>query len=115
MGRTAETELDSIRRIDKISGMRLRLLFVVLMGLEIVYPAYGQDAQFQQDPVEHLTANILTILIVLGISLILYSLIRYRGRLTTPASWGILIVGLGVFPVMTGMVGTVLVFERADH
>jgi hypothetical protein len=93
--------------------MRLRALLI--FGLLSATPAYAQETQFQRDPVEHLTATVLIILSVTGIALILYSLIRYRGRVAGPASMGILIVGLGVFPIVTGMVGTVLVFERAEH
>jgi cytochrome c nitrite reductase small subunit len=87
----------------------------ILAVLLIAIPAYGQDGQFQQDPVERLTSGVFTILTIIGIGLILYSLIRYKGWLAGPASWGVLIVGLGVFPIVTGMVGTVLVLERAEH
>lgn len=93
--------------------MRLRVWLI--SGLLTAIPAYAQDSQFQRDPVEHLTSEVVATLIVAGIAIILYSLIRYRGRIAGPVSLGLLILGLGVFPVVTGMVGTVLVFERAEH
>ncbi len=93
-------------------SMRTR---VVLFALLAAVPAYGQEAQFQQDPVERLTSEILVFLIVVGIVVVLYSLVRYRGRTERPASWALLLLGVGILPIITGMVGTVLVFERAEH
>jgi len=77
--------------------------------------AYAQDATFQRDPVERLTSEILVLLILVGIAVVLYSLIRYRGRTERASSWAFLLLGVGILPIVTGMVGTVLVFERAEH
>jgi cytochrome c nitrite reductase small subunit len=93
-------------------SLRTRLLMLVFFAAA---PLYGQEAQFQQDPVERLTSEILVVLIVIGIAVVLYSLIRYRGRTDRPSSWALLLLGVGVLPMVTGMVGTVLVFERAEH
>jgi nitrate/TMAO reductase-like tetraheme cytochrome c subunit len=93
-------------------SLRARLLMLVFFAAA---PLYGQDAHFQQDPVEHLTSEILVFLIVVGVAVVLYSLIRYRGRTERPESWGLLLLGVGILPIVTGMVGTVLVFERAEH
>jgi cytochrome c nitrite reductase small subunit len=95
--------------------MSLKRLLVVLIGVLAAIPAYGQDSQFQKDPVERLTAEVLVTLIVLGIAVVFYSLIRYRGRTDQTGSWALLLLGVGILPVVTGMVGTVLVFERAEH
>jgi nitrate/TMAO reductase-like tetraheme cytochrome c subunit len=88
---------------------------MVLLGVLAAIPAYAQDTQFQQDPVERLTAEVLVTLIILGIAVIFYSLVRYRGRTEQTGSWALVLLGVGILPVVTGMVGTVLVFERAEH
>jgi cytochrome c nitrite reductase small subunit len=75
----------------------------------------AQESKFQQDPVEHAATRLLTAIILLGIVVVLYSLVRYRGRTLGAASWGVLALGVGVLPVVTSGVGTVLVFERAER
>jgi hypothetical protein len=40
----------------------------------------AQQSTFQQDPVDHYGSRFLAIVIVLGITLVLFSLFRYRGR-----------------------------------
>src|SRR5437870_1330239 len=76
--------------------------------------AFGQDNQFQFDPIEHYTTRILSTVIALGIVIVLYSLIRYRGRTAGPASIAFLVAGVAVVPAVTGMVGTILVFDKAE-
>src|SRR5207344_1868348 len=71
--------------------------------------------QFQHDPIEYYTSRILAAIIVFGIALVLYCLLKYRGRTQGPLSWALLLLALGVIPAATGLVGTVLVFERAER
>ena len=54
-------------------------------------------------------------MLLLGAGLILYSLLRYRGRLESDMSWMLLIAGAVVFPCVSTMFGTLLVFERAER
>jgi len=95
--------------------MSLKRLLAVALGIFAAIPAYAQESQFQQDPVERITAEVLITLIILGIVVVLYSLFRYRGRTEQTGSWAFLLLGVGILPIITGMVGTVLVFERAEH
>ena len=75
----------------------------------------AQENRFQQDPVEHFGARFLTVVIILGFGIVLYSLIRYRGRTASAASWGLLALGVGILPMLSSGLGTVLVFERAER
>ena len=90
----------------------------LLLGLLCVpLRAYGEGpaVSFQHDPVEHYGAQILALLLILCSCIVVYSLVRYRGRIAGPVSLGLLIAGIGVFPVISVLFGTVLVFERAER
>ncbi|MBA3916335.1 MAG: NapC/NirT family cytochrome c, partial [Acidobacteriales bacterium] len=79
-------------------------------------PAASVQHDFSKfDPVEHYGALFLTGLILIGIALLLYSLIRYRGQAAGPVSWGILILGAGILPIFVSSAGGVLVFERSQR
>jgi len=92
-----------------------RKLWAIFLGLSFSIPALAQDNEFQHDPIEYYTSRILSLILIAGIGLVLYSLIRYRGRTKGPLSWGLLLAAVGVIPLTTGLVGTVLVFERAER
>ena len=79
--------------------------------------AYGQsvEASFQHDPVEHYGSRVLTGLLIAGICLVTYSLIRYRGRIVGWGAWGLLLASVGVAPLISVLFGTILVFERAEQ
>src|SRR5262249_15602726 len=70
---------------------------------------------FQTDPVDRFGSGFLAGLMLLGILLILYSLIRYRGRMTGPPATGLLLAGVAIIPITASGLGTVLVFERAER
>ena len=97
--------------------MRLIEIFkgVLRCGLLALIPvALRAQADFQQDPVDYYGSRVLFGVIALGIASILYSLIRYRGRTTSPFAWALLIGGAGLLPALSTAFGTVLVFERAE-
>ena len=82
-------------------------------------PALAQAQQrampaFQTDPVDYYGSRFLIVVILAGIAVVLYSLLRYRGRTTGPVAWGLLIAGVGIVPAMSSALGTVLVFQRAE-
>jgi cytochrome c nitrite reductase small subunit len=77
--------------------------------------AQQEATRFQQDPVEQVGARLLVALAVIGIGLVIYSLVKYRGAAVGPVSWGLLIAGAIVFPLLITGVGTILVFERAER
>jgi len=92
------------------SGWRpMQVLAIVAAPL-----ALRAQSRFQFDPVEHFGARFLAFLLVVGMGIVLYSLFRYRGRTASAASWSFLALGVGILPVMSTGVGTVLVFERAE-
>jgi nitrate/TMAO reductase-like tetraheme cytochrome c subunit len=70
---------------------------------------------FLRDPVELYGSRLLIALLVLGIALVLYSLVRYRGRVTGSLSWVVLITGVAVLPLASIAFGSLLVFERAER
>lgn len=78
---------------------------------------FSQSAEpaFQQDPVEVYGSRALTAVLLVGIAIVLFSLIRFRGRTSGPLSWGLLIVGVAVVPSISLAFGTVLVFEKAER
>src|ERR1700689_5973588 len=65
----------------------------------------AQQSTFQQDPVDHYGSRVLAIVIVLGITLVLFSLFRYRGGRAGPPSWGLLIGGAAGVPLIFFGVG----------
>jgi nitrate/TMAO reductase-like tetraheme cytochrome c subunit len=73
------------------------------------------DTSFQNDPAEYYGSRFLLAVIFVGAALILYSLFRLRGRLQGSASWLLLILGVVVLPAISTMLGTLLVFERAER
>jgi hypothetical protein len=60
------------------------------------------------DPVDYYGSRFLATVTLFGIALILYSLIRYRGRASGPFAWGLLILGVGLVPAASSALGTVL-------
>lgn len=71
--------------------------------------------EFQADPVEHYGARLLTGILILGCVLVLFSLLRHRGRIAGTASVALLVAGILVFPAVSMLFGTLLVFERAER
>ncbi|MCX6923600.1 MAG: NapC/NirT family cytochrome c [Verrucomicrobia bacterium] len=70
---------------------------------------------FQTDPVEVWGSRILVTVICFGIGVLLFTMLRYRGRTTGAVAWGLLIAGVGILPVVSCGFGTLLVFERAER
>lgn len=93
----------------------MRFLWLAGLMLTPLLLRAQEGSQFQSDPVERFGARLLTCVIILGIAVVLYSLVRYRGRTVGAASWGVLALGAGILPVVSSGVGTVLVFERAER
>src|SRR5579863_2126156 len=66
-------------------------------------------SSFREDPVDFFGTRFLTVVIILGMVAILLSLFRYRGRLTGPLAWSLLIGGALIIPAVSSGLGTVLV------
>lgn len=77
--------------------------------------AFGQQPRFQQDPVEDYSAKFLTGVLIFGIGLLLFNLIRYRGRMAGSVSIALLVSGVVALPSISILLGTLLVFERAER
>jgi cytochrome c nitrite reductase small subunit len=92
-------------------------LLVLSAGVFLPLAAQAQDegARFQQDPVQQVSARVLVVLAVIGIVVVVYSLVRYRGSAVGPASWGALLTGAVALPLLITGVGTILVFQRAER
>lgn len=74
--------------------------------------AIAQQQAFQQDPVDQYMSRFLAVVILIGAGLAFWSLFRYRGRDVGATSWGFLIAGTSVFPIILSGVGTILALER---
>src|ERR1700746_1945488 len=104
------------------NGRRLSLRAIVrsvLLSGFLLFPAVAraqeEGARFQRDPVEQVAVRVLVALAIIGILVVTYSLIRYRGAAVGPASWGVLIAGAVALPLLITGVGTILVFQRAER
>jgi cytochrome c nitrite reductase small subunit len=79
---------------------------------------YGEDtttAAFHTDPVEVWGSRFLIATICVGIVLLLYTLVKYRGKTAGAVSWGLLAGGIALVPMMSTGLGTLLVFDRAER
>jgi len=95
--------------------MSLRSLAFLLALAAVAPPAFGDDVHgFQHDPVDHYGSRFLAGVIVLGVALVLYSLLRYRGRTPAAFSWGLLVTGVGLLPGLVSGFGSILVLQRAE-
>jgi cytochrome c nitrite reductase small subunit len=92
-----------------------RLGLLMLRGFVLVPVAARAQDTSKFDPVDHYGSRFLAGLIVAGVVLVLFSLVRYRGNTAGPWSWGILVVGAGILPVVVSGAGGVLVFERSQR
>jgi nitrate/TMAO reductase-like tetraheme cytochrome c subunit len=99
--------------------MRLKTASQILAGaafaLTPLLTLAQESSKFQSDPVERFGSRFLAGLIVVGIAIVLYSLVRYRGHTVGAMSWASLALGVAILPVLSSGVGTVLVFERAER
>ena len=77
--------------------------------------AYEQSGTFTRDPAEYYGSRLLITTLVLAIAVTLYSLLRYRGRTSGTAAWTGLVLSVCVLPSFAVMLGTFLVFERAER
>jgi cytochrome c nitrite reductase small subunit len=113
MGRSCGTKQRSRR---SSAAQRVGALLAVGFALfPFVTGAQQEAARFQQDPVEQVGARVLVTLAILGVGVVTYSLLKYRGAAVGPVSWGLLIAGAVAFPLLITGVGTILVFERAER
>ncbi len=88
---------------------------VLVPGIVRAQETASGAATFRQDPVDYFGTRFLTAVMIIGIIMILLSLFRYRGRLTGAMAWSLLLGGALIIPAVSSGLGTVLVFERAEH
>jgi len=94
------------------------LLRSAFIGMLIQAISYGEDsrvAAFHTDPVEVWGSRFLIATISIGIALLLFTLLKYKGATAGPFSWGLLVVGVALVPLMSSGLGTLLVFDRAER
>jgi hypothetical protein len=115
-GRAVAVHIDpTVSRCRLKRGVSRLLLLACAALVPLAARAQQGAAKFQQDPVDKYGTHFLTAIILVGVVLVLYSLLRYRGNVVGPVSWGLLILGVAIIPGLTSGLGTVLVFERAEH
>lgn len=86
-----------------------------MLALSCLGAQRGPAVAFQADPVEVWGSRILITVICLGISVLLFTMFKYRGRATGAVAWGLLITGVGIIPLVSSGFGTLLVFTRAER
>jgi hypothetical protein len=91
------------------------LLLAILVLIPIVALAQQDSSRFQRDPAEQVGVRLLVILAIVGAGVVVYSLLKYKGAVVGPISWGLLLAGGVAFPLLVSGVGTILVFERAER
>jgi len=96
-------------------GSFIASLAACLLLFPFIARAQQEGAAFQQDPVEQVAARVVAALAILGIVVVIFSLLKYKGAAVGPISWGLLIAGAVGFPLLMTGVGTILVFERAER
>jgi len=90
-------------------------LFMLWASMPFPAAAQAQLDRSRFDPVDHYGTRFLVVLILSGAALVLYSLVRYRGKTPGWTSWGFLVVGAGIIPVITSSAGGVLVVKRSER
>ena len=75
----------------------------------------GHAPGFQADPVEVWGSRFLITGISIGIGVLLFSMVKYRGQTTGALSWALLIAGVGVVPAASTGLGSLLVLTRAER
>ncbi len=117
----ATTEKPQVRAL-RTSPRNRQCLGLGKMGLRVLWgfvmlpvAAHAQQDVSKFDPVDHYGSRFLAVLIVVGIALVLYSLIRYRGQPAGPVSWGILALGAGILPIFVSSAGGLLVVEKSQR
>jgi nitrate/TMAO reductase-like tetraheme cytochrome c subunit len=94
---------------------RLPLMYCVAAATAFSQEHPQFHNEFQADPVEYYGARFLTGILILGCALVLFSLLRHRGRIAGTASIVLLVAGIVVLPAASMLFGTLLVFERAER
>jgi nitrate/TMAO reductase-like tetraheme cytochrome c subunit len=77
--------------------------------------ANAQTKSFHQDPVEDWGARFLIAVLCLGIALVVFNIVKYKGRTPGPLSWALLTAGICILPIASNGFGTLLVFDRAER
>jgi cytochrome c nitrite reductase small subunit len=90
----------------------LRGLTTLTVALGCPLTACAQQGLYQRDLVDQYGSRFLVVVIVIGSLVVLFSLLRYRGCDTGPVSWGLLIAGTTLFPLILSGVGTFLIVGR---
>jgi cytochrome c nitrite reductase small subunit len=81
----------------------------------VSHSVYEQADSFLRDPAEYYGARLLITTLVVATAVTVYSLLRYRGRTNGPAAWTGLVLSVCVLPSFAVLLGTFLVFERAER
>ena len=111
----SRSNTQGVRRASYFSAVMRFLVLTAGVFLPLAAQAQDEGARFQQDPVEQVAVRLLVALAIIGILVVIYSLIRYRGSAVGPASWGVLLAGAVALPLLITGVGTILVFQRAER
>jgi len=95
-------------------GMKieLQLLSALVGGLVLPAAIAAQENLYERDLVDQYGSRFLAVIIAVGAALVIFSLIRFRGRDTGPIAWSFLIAGTTLFPLILSGAGTFLVVER---
>jgi cytochrome c nitrite reductase small subunit len=101
-------------KIARIAAVSKSIPYLLLLAIPFALQAQATEQRFQTDPVDHFGSRFLTGLMVLGVVVLLYSLVRYRGRLNGAVPTTLVVAGVAIIPIAASGLGTVLVFERAE-
>jgi cytochrome c nitrite reductase small subunit len=76
---------------------------------------FEEARSFLRDPAEFYGSRLLIGTLLVALAVNLYSLVKYRGRTNGPAAWATLGLSACVLPSFAVLLGTFLIFERAER
>ena len=83
----------TVRHVDYVTVLPRRLQSPAIFFLfnAVVPRAHAANLTFENDPAEYYGSRFFLAMLFLGAALIVYSLVRYRGRLQNSTAWLFLI------------------------
>ncbi len=100
------------RAMNRIAGVYLPRIPALACLAALSEEARAASAE---SAVDRYGSNVLLGIILAGMLVGAYGLIRYKGRMEGPLAWGTMLTGVVVLPSIAIMLGMLVVFERAEN
>lgn len=87
----------------------------MLLVMWVVSSNGERVSNFLRDPAEYYGSRVLIGTLIVAVAVNLYSLLKYRGRTNGSGAWTTLLLSAAVLPSFAVLLGTFLIFERAER